>query len=101
MEVGGNVGPFQLRAVRLIERPAFAAFAAVDLPADGAFALAPIETGEMAARGERRPDNAVRIDVDTARIESGLGNTEDFGVAALGRIGAAVEAHEIAREAFG
>src|SRR5258705_10641543 len=101
VEVGGDVGAFQLRAVRLIERPAFAALVAVNRVTDAAFALPPIETGEMAACRERRPDDAVGVDVDAPRIESGLGHAEHFGTATLRRIAAPIDAHQIAREAFG
>src|SRR4051794_10602270 len=52
----------------------------------------------MAARGERRPDDAVRVDVDAARIEARLGHLEDLRDARFRRILAALQPHEITRE---
>ena len=83
---------FQLRAGRLIERPAFAALAAVDLRrAVQVLALAHVEAGEMAARGERRPDDAVAVDVHAARIEAGLRHLEDLRLAGRRRVVAALQ----------
>ena len=74
VEVGRNVRALQLRTVGLIQRPAFLALAAVGLLRTGqVLALAHVEAGQMAAGGQRRPDDAVAVDVDTARIEAGAG----------------------------
>ena len=81
MEVGGD-----RRRARLkrgpgdrIERPAFAAVLRRRRPrARESTALAPVEAREVAAAGERRPDHAVRVDVDAARrvavhVDAGCG----------------------------
>src|SRR4051794_34222555 len=101
MEVRRNVGTFQLRAVRLIQRPAFLALAAIGLlrPRE-VLALAHVEAGEMAARSERRPYDAVAVDIDTTRIKAWLGHFEDLRFAAVRRIIATLQPDENARICF-
>jgi hypothetical protein len=55
----------------------------------------------VAARGERRPDDAVLIDVDAARIEATVRNAIDLCAARLGRVVAAIDADDVAGEGFG
>ena len=61
-------------------------------------ALRAIEAREMTAGRERRPDDAVAVDVDAARIDAGLGHLVHFGDAGFGRIVAAVHPHDVARK---
>ena len=95
VEVGRNIGALQLRTVRLIERPPFLALAAIVLRrAIQVLALAEVEAGQVAARRQRRPDDAVAVDVDAARIEARLRDLEDLGLAGCGRV---VEIEDLAK----
>src|SRR5690606_14986953 len=95
LEVRGHVGPLERRAVRAIERPAGLAVPAVaDLGSVQDLALPPIEAREVAAAGERRPDDAVTVDVETARPEARLGHPVELGDARMRRVLAARHADE-------
>src|SRR5215467_7595481 len=87
VEVSGDVRAFQLRTGGLIQRPAFAALAAVDLRGSvEVLALAYVETREVAAGRERGPHHAVAVDVHAARIEAGLRHLEDLRLAGRWRV---------------
>src|SRR5690606_1262652 len=87
------------RAVRAIELPAGLAMTAiVRLGAVQHRALAPIEARHVAAAGQRRPYDAVAVDVETARPEAGLRHAVELREARLRRVLAARQAHEISRE---
>src|SRR5205823_7159092 len=58
------------------------------------FAFANIETRELAAGGQSRPDNAVGIDVHAAWIEAAIRDSEDRGLAGFRRIVAALQANQ-------
>src|SRR5262249_51527455 len=99
LEVRRNIRAFQLRTVGRIERPAFFALAAVGLGrAVQVLGLPDIETGELAAARKIGPDDAVGVDVDTTRIETGIWNLEDSGLAGLRRIITDLHANQHARE---
>src|SRR5262249_47046777 len=101
VEISRNVGALQLRSGGLIERPPFRALAAVDLLRSAhVLALADVEARQVAGGGETGPHHAVAVDVDAARIVTRRGNLEDLRLAALGRIGAAAHANQVAGENF-
>ena len=87
---------FQLRQRLGIERPAFGAvLAGRRRPVQRPLALAAIEAGQVAAR-ERRPDDAVAIDVHAARREARVRRIVerrlvDFGERGLRRIRPGIE----------
>src|SRR2546427_742768 len=58
--------------------------------------LAPVETREMSAR-ERRPDDALAIDVHAARRIAGERRLEHFGERGLRRIRSRIQADDVAR----
>ena len=92
-------GALQLGTGRLIQRPSFAALAAVGLRRTvEILALAHVEAGEVAACRERRPHDAVGVDVDAARIEARLRHLEDLRLAGGRRIVAALQPDQEARE---
>ena len=103
VEVRRDVGALEARAIRLIERPALGTRRAVERlrAALRRLALAPVEAREMAARGERGPDDAVRVDVDAAWVDAALRHLVDLGDAGLGWVRAAVDAHDVARIVLG
>src|SRR5690606_4106728 len=98
LEVGRHVRALERRAVGAPELPALVAVAAVThgLAAQD-LALAPVEARHVAAAGERRPDDAVTVDVEPARAEAGLRHAIQLADARLGRIRPPIHAHEIAR----
>ena len=99
VEVGRDVGALQLRAVRLIQRPAFAALAAVSLAArSGPCTCARSKLARWLLAASAVQTTPLRVDVDAARIEAGLGHVEHFGMQRLGRIVASIDAHQIARD---
>src|SRR5207249_1878794 len=86
---------------RLIERPPFAALAAVcSCRAIEILALADVEAREMTARRQCRPDDTVTVDVDAARIEPRLRHFEDLGHARRRRIAAALQPNQVPGEAL-
>src|SRR5205807_1186006 len=95
VRAAGFIDALELRPGHAIERPAFRAELAARRvgPVDRAFALAPVEARDMAAR-ERRPDNAVGAHVDAARAVAGSRRNEHFGQRRLGWIGAGNDAHQ-------
>src|SRR5690606_30012229 len=85
VEVGRDIGIAVFRAGRLVKRPALGAMLAVDrLRSVQHAALRAIEAREVTARRERRPHDAVRIDVDAARIDAALRNLVQLRDAGLG-----------------
>src|SRR5262245_23472213 len=99
MEVRRNLGALELRTIGLIESPAFLALTAVGLRrAIQVLTLANIEAGKVAACGKGRPNNALAVNVHTARIEAAIWNSKDRGLARFGRVVAALQANQHARE---
>src|SRR5262245_19724955 len=99
MEIGRNFSSFQLRTISQIQRPAFFALAAVGFRrAIQVFALANVEGREMAAACQRCPNHALAVDINASRIEAGIGNSEDRGLARFRSVIAALQADEHARE---
>src|SRR5690606_33242082 len=95
LEVGGHVRALERRPVPAMERPAGIAMPAVaNLGSVHDLTLAPIEAREVTAAGERRPDDAVTVDVETARPEPRLGHPIELGDARMRRVVAARHAHE-------
>ena len=90
--------PLKARAGILIKRPALGAMIAGRLrPVERSFALAPIEAAEMAAR-ERRPDDALLVDVGAADAEARQRNVVDLRERRLRGIRPRNDAHDRARE---
>src|SRR5215469_12653494 len=102
MEVRRDICALQLRTWSLVERPAFFALAAVGLlRTRQVFALANVEGGQVARRRQTRPNHALAIDVDAARIVTRFRHLEHLGSATLRRIVAALQPNQVAREILG
>ena len=102
LEVDGHVAAHALepRARHRMQRPAFAAVLAVGRrrPLQRTFALAAVEAGEVAAARQRRPDHAVRIDVDAARrVADDAGRRIERRLVRLANAGLRIDADDLAR----
>src|SRR5690606_20471540 len=83
--------PLETRPGKAIERPAFAAVIAGRLgTVQRTLALASIERAEMPA-AERDPDDALAVDIRTARAEARQRNAVDLGERGRGRARPRVE----------
>src|SRR5262245_2844398 len=99
MEVSRDFSSFQLRTIGQIQRPAFFALAAVGFRwTIQVFALPNVKGRQMAAACKRCPDDALAVDVNASRVEAGIGNPENRGLARFRSITAALQADEHARE---
>src|SRR5881628_26745 len=82
-----------------MKRPAFrTVLTSCGGPVERPLAFTAIEAREMPA-GERRPDDALAIDVHAARPVSGQGWLEDFGERGRRRVGSRIEPNDVPGEA--
>src|SRR5262249_60058503 len=86
----------ELRSGERIERPALGAMlAGCRRPVEDLAFLA-VEARQVSAR-QRRPENAVAVDVAAARPITRKRRLIDFGQCRMGRIGPRIDPHDIAR----